>query len=317
MHVGPENLAVASSLGCECVIGLVHWSLDVIGVLESFGFGDRLGLTVTGVRGILRFGFTMFRKSQLERYFERAGTSKSATTAMSSSGHETSANIISEGSMTQNTPIIIGSSSESNGSLPSVMAYPASDLRYSHPLRAAAKRSCDTTDSVCNQPRKCRRSNPAVKLITPDRLQVPSITCADDIIILETVSTNHLIVLESDSRYPSSWKDEEETNPDVLEWIAAQGEKISYKAIRKFQESWAAKLSWAECVEGRNGLFDYVRCLICSTFEIPKKILRPKWDTLKMHGGKRKAKTNLLAIGVIAGQWYIAQNCKHLVNQRR
>jgi hypothetical protein len=115
------------------VIGLVHWNLDVIGVLGSFGFGDRLGLTIAGVRGILGFGFTMFRGSQLERYFARAGTSKSAITATSSSGHETSAKIISEGSITQNTPIVIGSSSESNGSLPIVMAYLACDPRYEHP----------------------------------------------------------------------------------------------------------------------------------------------------------------------------------------
>jgi hypothetical protein len=305
------------------VIGLVYWNLDVIGVLELFGFGDRLGLTIAGVQGISGFGFTMFRGSQLERYFARAGTSKSATTTTSSSGHETSANIISEGSMTQNTPIVIGSSSESNGSLPSVMAYPASNPRYSYPPRAAAKQSCDTTNSVCNQPRNRRRSNLVVKLITPDRLQVPSIACANDIIILETVSTDHLILLESDSGYPSSWKDEEETDPDVLEWIVAQGdiesqgEKVSYEATRKFQESWAAKLPWAECIKGGDGLFDYVHCLICSAFEIQEKILRPKWDILKKHGGKRKAKTNLPTIGMIAGQWYIAQNCKHLVNQRR
>jgi hypothetical protein len=130
-----------------------------------------------------------------------------------------------------------------------------------------------------------------VKLITPDCLRVPSIVCADDIIILETVSTDHLIVLESDSGYPSSWKDEEEIDPDVLEWIVAQGDiesqgqKVSYEATQKFQESWGAKLPWAECVKGGDGLFDYVRCLICSTFEIWEKILRPKWDTLKKHGG--------------------------------
>jgi hypothetical protein len=288
-----------------------------------FGFGDRLGLTIAGVRGISRFRFTMFRGWQLERYFARAGTSKSTTTTTSSSGQETSANIINEGSMTQNTPIVIGSSSEFNGSLPSVMAYPASDPRYSHPPRAAAKWSCNTTDSVCNQPKTADVQTPAVKLITPDRLRVPSIACANGIIILETVSTDHLIVLESDSGYPSSWKNEEETDPNILEWIAAQGdiksqgEKVSYEATRKFQESWAAKLPWVECVKGGDGLFDYVRCLICSTFEIRDKILRPKLDILKKHGGKRKAKTNLPAIGVIARQWYIAQNCKHLVNQRR
>jgi hypothetical protein len=280
-------------------------------------------------------GFTMFRGSQLEHYFARAGSSKSLSTATSSSGHETSANIISEGSMTQNNfnPILIGSSSVSTGSLPSVMVYLASDPRYEHPPQPMAKRSCDTSDFVCNQPRSHQRSNPTVKLVTPTRLRVPNTASADHVIVLESASADHVIVLESisadqillesDSGCPSAWKDEEETDPDVLAWIAAQGDiaakgdKVSYEATRKFQESWAAKLPWAECVKGGDGLFDYVRCLICSIFEIQEKILKPKWDTLKKHGRKRKAKTNLPAIGVVAGQWYIAINYKHLVNQRR
>jgi hypothetical protein len=280
-------------------------------------------------------GFMMFRGSQLERYFARAGSSKFVSTVTSSSGHETSANIISKGSMTQNNfnPILIGSSSESTSSLLSMMVYPASDPRYEHPPRLVAKRSCETSDSVYNQPRSRRRSNLAVKLVTPTRLRVPSTTSADHVIVLEIASIDHVILLESasadqillesDNGCPSAWKDEEETDPDVLAWIAVQGDiaakgdKVSYEATRKFQESWAAKLPWVECVKGGDGLFDYVRCLICSTFEIREKILKPKWDTLKKHGGKRKAKTDLPAIGVVAGQWYIAINCKHLVNQRR
>lgn len=69
-----------------------------------------------------------------------------------SSGHETFASIISEGSMTHNdvTPILIGSRSESNGNLWTVMAYLVSDLRYEHSPRAVAKWSCNTTNFVCN-----------------------------------------------------------------------------------------------------------------------------------------------------------------------
>jgi hypothetical protein len=29
---------------------------------------------------------------------------------------------------------------------------------------------------------------------------------------------------------------------------------------------------------------------MCSTFEVQEKLLKPKWDTLKKHGGKSKAK---------------------------
>jgi hypothetical protein len=66
-----------------------------------------------------------------------------------------------------------------------------------------------------------------VKLITPDHRLVPSIVCADDVIILESTSTDHLIVLESDSGYPSFWKDEEETDPEVLEWIVTLSRKVT------------------------------------------------------------------------------------------
>jgi hypothetical protein len=177
------------------------------------------------------------------------------STSTSNSGHETSANIISEGSMTQNNfnPILIGSSSESIGSLPSVMVYPASNPRYEHPSRPVAKRSCETSNSVCNKPRSCQRSNPVVKLVTPIRLHVPSTASADHVIVLESASVDHVILLESastdqillenDSGCPSAWNDEEETDPDVLAWIAAQddiaakGDKVSYEATRKFQES--------------------------------------------------------------------------------
>jgi hypothetical protein len=209
--------------------------------------------------------------------------------------------------------------------------YPTSDPRYEHPPQPVAKRSCDTSDSVYNQPRSRRRSNPTVKLVPPTLLRVPSTASADHVIVLESASADHVILLESasadqsllesDNGCPSAWKDEEESDPNVLAWIVAQGDiaakgdKVSYEATQKFQENWAAKLPWVECVKGGDGLFDYVRCLICSTFEIWEKILKPKWDTLKKHDGKWKAKTDLPAIGVVAGQWYIAINCKHLVNQ--
>jgi hypothetical protein len=108
-----------------------------------------------------------------------------------------------------------------------------------------------------------------VKIITPNRLHVPSTASANHVIVLESASVDHVIVLESasvdhvivlesasidrivlesDSGYPSAWKDEEETDPDVLAWITAQGDiatkcgKVSYEATQKFQESWAAKL---------------------------------------------------------------------------
>ena len=44
------------------------------------------------------------------------------------------------------------------------------------------------------------------------------------------------------------------------------------------------------------------------------KILGPKWDTLKKHGGKRKATCDM-PNGIKKDQWYIAKICKHLRNE--
>jgi hypothetical protein len=74
--------------------------------------------------------------------------------------------------------------------------------------------------------------------------------------------------------------------------------QVIYEITKKFQESWAAKLHWAECVKGANGLYDFVRCIICTIFEVCEKILQLKWDTLKKHGGKMKAKSAIPSKGI-------------------
>jgi hypothetical protein len=130
----------------------------------------------------------MFQGSQLEHYFLRAETSKSSSSsATPSSGHETSANLVSLGIIdgwSNGSPIVLGSSSESSiASTCNVKGYPLSDPRYIHPPRATEKRAYDTPHSVCNQPRK-RRSNPAVQLITPERLSVPKNPYVINLLIL-------------------------------------------------------------------------------------------------------------------------------------
>jgi hypothetical protein len=57
--------------------------------------------------------------------------------------------------------------------------------------------------------------------------------------------------------------------------------------------------------------------LLCSEFEAQDKILGPKFDTLKKHGGQRKAKKAIPLLKIKRGQWYIATNCRHLINERR
>jgi hypothetical protein len=118
--------------------------------------------------------------------------------------------------------------------------------------------ACDTPHSVCNQPRKKRRSNPAVVLLTPERLGVPQT-------IHETQTFTAPVVELSNNNGPSIFMDDqEETDLEVLEWLAAEKKsKRSYEATRKFQDTWVAKVPWVECVKGATGLLDHVRCLIC------------------------------------------------------
>jgi hypothetical protein len=51
--------------------------------------------------------------------------------------------------------------------------YPADDPRYIVEPKGPIMHACDTSHSVCNQPRKKRHSNPAVVLLTLERLSVP------------------------------------------------------------------------------------------------------------------------------------------------
>ena len=62
----------------------------------------------------------------------------------------------------------------------------------------------------------------------------------------------------------------------------------SYEANRHFQDSWAAKLPWAESVIGADGKVSQVRCRICTAVEGREKLLIPKIDSLWKHAGRRR-----------------------------
>lgn len=198
--------------------------------------------------------------------------------------------------------------------------------------------------SVCNQPRKrkdlgCRRSNPAVNLINPHDLVLPSnVPIADqsvegsvvEVIALSSDGSTTAIVEPIDielSIPPCNRKGKgklpvynevDDCSDDELVSIEAPLQKKckkSYESNRKFQDTWAARLPWAELHRGSDGLYESVKCLVCSTITGKPKLLGPKWDTLQKHSGKRKATKNMIG-GIKKGQWYIAKNCKHLRFER-
>jgi hypothetical protein len=234
-------------------------------------------------------------------------------------------------------------SSSSSGTTPPALN-PMSNASSSQSV-AACTQSIHTSSqsggmSVCNKLRKRKvtdggvshcRSNPAVILLNPDDLLVPSIVPIVDQSIAESVV--EVIALSSDGSTttvdtdiavsPCNRKgksklpvcDEiDDCSDDELVLIHAapkKKRKKSYESSRKFQDTWAARLPWAELYRGSDGLYESVKCLVCSTITDKPKILGPKWDTLIKHGGKRKAIKNM-AGRIKKGQWYIARNCKHL-----
>ena len=93
------------------------------------------------------------------------------------------------------------------------------------------------------------------------------------------------------------------------DFVADVKEKVTkknYDATKKFQDTWAAGLPWAELFRGSNGLFEYVKCVVCSLITEKPKILGQNWDTLSKYGGKLKATYNM-PNGIKKGQWYIAK----------
>jgi hypothetical protein len=108
--------------------------------------------------------------------------------------------------------ILVGFSSESNASVENVKEYLASDPRYIHLPRLIAKLSYKTTNSVYNEPRKCRvrHSNPTTKLITLERMATVIDLSADPL-------SNLIAELENDGVPSYAWNlNQEEQDLDVI-----------------------------------------------------------------------------------------------------
>ena len=83
------------------------------------------------------------------------------------------------------------------------------------------------------------------------------------------------------------------SNEEFVPEKKAKLPKKNYDTTRKFQDTWAAHLPWAEVFRGSNRLLEYVKCIVCTQIIGKPKILRPKWDTLSKHVGKHKATRNM------------------------
>jgi hypothetical protein len=86
-----------------------------------------------------------------------------------------------------------------------------------------------------------------------------------------------------------------------------------YESNRVFQDTWAARLPWAESMVTADGSVRQVRCKTCSEVEGRDKLLVPKIDSLWKHCGRRKATTNFGK--VVVGQYYFLSNNAHIKNE--
>jgi hypothetical protein len=252
----------------------------------------------------------MFRSESINRYFHKVGLEKSSASSSGTNSLSTHKSVGSEslgddllnlgtpiaGSVdsvivlesynSQGNSIVVveglsmGGSEFGSAASSKMREYLSTDPRYVHVEAGVPKCACDTSNSVCDQPRKCKRSNPAVQLVALIRFQFLFARGGFvDLFVPSSSVAPEIHELSSDSHYTFELCDDkdDEVDPDVSDWIKEQRKgKVSYEATRRFQETWAAKFPWAECIKGDSGLYDFVRCIVCTEFEARKKILQPK-----------------------------------------
>ena len=98
------------------------------------------------------------------------------------------------------------------------------------------------------------------------------------------------------------------------EVVEARAKRKCYDHRRHFQDSWAAKLPWAESVVGELGIITEVRCRICTDVEGREKFLVPKLDSLYKHAGRRKALVDIWKVR--RGEHYNLGTNQQVKNER-
>ena len=137
--------------------------------------------------------------------------------------------------------------------------------------------------SVCNVARKQKsmsvpirpRFNSTVRLIEGNVVVTPVVTVDSNVVEVIALSLDRSTlsctkctldkgkqkVLDCDS-FESDLED-----PFTLGPIAAKKTKRSYEASRRFQETWALQMSWAEMHKRVDGLIQSIRCVVCPSID--------------------------------------------------
>ncbi len=130
--------------------------------------------------------------------------------------------------------------------------------------------------------------------------------------VMQAMRDNGMLVVNEEGLFQSDLTVEVEVEPErTLEEIELECKKRkwAYELNRKFQDSWAAKLPWAESVSSEDGLVTHVSCKICTKVSGKDKLLAPKFDSLCKHAGRKKATSPMP--GVPKGTFYYAKDCQH------
>jgi hypothetical protein len=136
----------------------------------------------------------------------------------------------------------------------------------------------------------------------------PGISSASDCVLLSAIS---IPVTQSPLPEPDiQVLDPVFTSPSCE---LARKRKKSYKLNKHLQDSWAAKLPWAEAVMGADGRISQVRCKVYSFVERREKLLVPKIDSLWKHAGRRKALCD--STKVKKGKYYYLGHNQHMKNE--
>jgi hypothetical protein len=146
----------------------------------------------------------MFHNLNMQRYFlqvearkYQSSSSGGSTSVPPTSFVETSSIWLDDGGL---ATLIINVDTMSIESFSGPKEYAASDPRYIVEPVVVSKRSCETSNLVCNQLRLKHLSNPTVNLITLERLGIPKPL---EIVDLSTSTNLSIIELSSDSGLPN------------------------------------------------------------------------------------------------------------------
>ena len=166
-----------------------------------------------------------------------------------------------------------------------------------------------------------KRSNPAVKLLTPSpnvqeaigngdqERAVGAIDISTPGSFIEISTTADTIMVDSGGEEGDDADDDDDFQREPSRKLTSK----TYDSRRKFQLSWMARCPWAEAIEVSG--VTMVKCTTCSVAIGKPTILALKIATLQRHQGNYTAEKNMPG-GIRKGDKYVAANCRHLKNER-